>query len=296
MSICFGPQFVIQAPFGMFAAWPGRMTIPADTAARATARPSLVRVPAITAWFWLVKILTTGAGESTSDYLGRNYPHAIVGGVGAVALVGSLWLQMRMHRYVAWTYWLAVSMVAIVGTMFADVVHSLGISYLLSTLLLSIALAAIFVAWHRTEGTLSIHSITHARRERFYWGAVMITFALGTAAGDMTATTFHWGYLGSGVAFTIAILAIWLAHVLVSRARGGGQGRAVGEGVLAFWLAYILTRPLGASYADWMGEPRAKGGLEWGGGTVSVIMFIVIIVLVAFLAKTRIDVQREPAE
>jgi uncharacterized membrane-anchored protein len=269
---------------------------PHDTTTSVDGRSSLVRVPAITVWFWLVKILTTGAGESTSDYLGRTYPHAIVAGVGAVALVGSLWLQMRMHRYLAWTYWLAVSMVAIVGTMAADVVHAAGVPYLWSTLLLAVALAAIFWAWHRSEGTLSIHSITNARRERFYWGAVMITFALGTAAGDMTATTFSWGYLGSGVAFTIAILGVWLVHVLVSRLRGGGNPPRADGGVLAFWMAYVLTRPLGASYADWMGEPRAKGGLEWGGGTVSIIMFVVIIALVAFLAVTRIDVQAEPAE
>jgi uncharacterized membrane-anchored protein len=281
---------------GMFGACPARVTIPTSAPTPLDDRAAQVRVPAITVWFWLVKILTTGAGESTSDYLGRTYPHAIVGGVGALALAASLWLQFRMRRYVAWTYWLAVSMVAIVGTMAADVVHSLGIPYLWSTLLLAVALAAIFWAWHRSEGTLSIHSITSARRERFYWGAVMITFALGTAAGDMTATTFSWGYLGSGIAFTIAILAIWVVHVLVSRVRGGVHADSDAGGVLAFWLAYVLTRPLGASYADWMGEPRAKGGLEWGGGTVSVIMFAVIIVLVAFLAKTRVDVQTDSAK
>jgi uncharacterized membrane-anchored protein len=278
----------------MVGAFSARVTTPRQSASSATSGAPRVRVPAITIWFWLVKILTTGAGESTSDYLGRTYPHAVVGGVGALALVASLWLQFRMRRYVAWTYWLAVSMVAIVGTMAADVVHAVGVPYLWSTLLLSVALAVIFWAWHRSEDTLSIHSITTARRERFYWGAVMITFALGTAAGDMTATTFSWGYLGSGIAFTVAILAVWTVHVLVSRVRGGGTG--AGGGVLAFWLAYILTRPLGASYADWMGEPRAKGGLEWGGGTVSVIMFVVIIALVAFLAKTRVDVQADSTE
>lgn len=259
-----------------------------------TSRTDLIRVPAITVWFWLVKILTTGAGESTSDYLGRTYPHAIVGGLGAVALVGSLVLQIRMRRYVAWTYWFAVSMVAIVGTMAADVVHSLGIPYLWSSVVLSVVLAGIFAWWYRSEGTLSIHSITNRRRESFYWAAVLTTFALGTAVGDMTATTFHWGYLGSAIAFTIAILAVWLAHVVASRSSRGGGEASLGNGVLAFWIAYILTRPLGASYADWMGEPRAKGGLEWGGGTVSIIMFVVIIILVTFLARTRVDVQGEP--
>ena len=280
----------------MFGACPDRVTIPSNSPAPVPDTARLARVPAITFWFWLVKILTTGAGESTSDYLGRNFPHAIVAGLGILALAGSLWLQFRIRRYVAWTYWLAVSMVAIVGTMAADVVHAAGVPYLWSTLLLAAALAAIFWTWHRSEGTLSIHSITTARRERFYWGAVIITFALGTAAGDMTATTFNWGYLGSGIAFTVAILVIWLVHVLVSRARSGSHASGEGSSVLAFWLAYILTRPLGASYADWMGEPRTKGGLEWGGGTVSIIMFIVIIALVAFLAKTRVDVQADSVD
>ena len=271
----------------------GAVRVPMDSERdRASAA---VRVPGITAWFWIVKILTTGAGETTSDFLGKEFSHALVALVCGAAFIGALVLQFRMRRYHAWPYWLAVSMVAIVGTMAADVVHALGIPYLWSTLLLAVALAAIFFAWHRSEGTLSIHSITNARRERFYWGAVIITFALGTAAGDMTATTFNWGYLGSGIAFTIAILAIWLVNLLISRARGRGRSSGAEGGVLAFWLAYILTRPLGASFADWMGEPRAKGGLEWGGGTVSIIMFAVIIVLVGFLAKTRVDVQAEPS-
>ena len=280
----------------MLGAFSRRVTTPRDSASPATSDASRVRVPAITVWFWLVKILTTGAGESTSDYLGRTLPHALVAGVGALALAASLWLQFRMRHYVAWAYWLAVSMVAIVGTMAADVVHAIGIPYLWSSVILSLALATIFWAWHRSEGTLSIHSITNARRERFYWAAVMITFALGTAAGDMTATTFNWGYLGSAIAFTVAILLIWLAYVLVSRVRSGARPDGNAGSVLSFWLAYILTRPLGASYADWMGEPRAKGGLEWGGGTVSLILFAVIIALVAFLARTRLDVQADVVE
>lgn len=259
-------------------------------ASGASATP--VRVPAITAFFWLVKILTTGAGETTSDFLGRQFNHALVAGVGGLILAGSLVLQFRMRRYSAWPYWLAVSMVAIVGTMFADVIHGAGVPYFGSTIVLAVALAVIFAAWYRREGTLSIHSITTRRREWSYWAAVITTFALGTAAGDMTATTFGWGYLTSGVVFLIAIIVVALAHVVARRVLPASHRHRSTHSVLAFWLAYILTRPLGASFADWMGEPRAKGGLEWGAGTVSIILFVIIAALVAYLATTKIDVQR----
>ena len=275
----------------MLGASRGAVTTPARSTLGSTpagsARTLAIRVPGITAWFWLVKILTTGAGESTSDYLGHTYSHALVGGIGGALLVLSLVLQLRMHRYVAWTYWFAVSMVAVVGTMFADVVHSAGIPYAGSTVVLGILLAVIFWLWHRSEGTLSIHSITTARREGYYWAAVMTTFALGTAAGDLTATTFGWGYLTSGIVFLVAIALVGVAHRIAHRSGGPDSTNAV----LAFWIAYILTRPLGASFADWMGEPRAKGGLEWGGGTVSIALWILIVALVAYLAVTRRDVQ-----
>jgi uncharacterized membrane-anchored protein len=254
-----------------------------------------VRVPAITAFFWLVKILTTGAGETTSDFLGRQFNHALVAGVGGLVLVGALVLQFTRRRYSAWPYWLAVSMVAIVGTMFADVIHGAGVPYFGSTLVLAVALAAIFASWYRSEGTLSIHSITTRRREWYYWAAVITTFALGTAAGDMTATTFGWGYLSSGVVFLIAIVVVAIAHFVARRVLPASGEHQRTHGVLAFWLAYILTRPLGASFADWMGEPRAKGGLEWGDGTVSIVLFVVIAALIAYLAATKIDVQRADA-
>ncbi|HEY2026272.1 MAG TPA: hypothetical protein VGG78_04655 [Gemmatimonadaceae bacterium] len=269
------------------------MTNSTQDATRDVARTVAVRVPGITAWFWIVKILTTGAGESTSDYMGRHLPHALVAGVGVVVLAGSLVLQIRMRRYVAWTYWLAVSVVAIFGTMFADVVHAAGVGYTGTTLVFAAVLAAIFYAWHRSEGTLSIHSITTHRRECFYWATVITTFALGTAAGDMTATTFGWGYLTSGIVFAIAIAMVGVVHWLVQRGRPADRGAAGTAPVLAFWLAYILTRPLGASFADWMGEPRAKGGLEWGGGTVSIALWIVIAILVAWIAVSRVDVQAD---
>jgi uncharacterized membrane-anchored protein len=262
---------------------------PAPYSSEAPSAP--IRVPQITAWFWIVKILTTGAGETTSDFLGHDLNHALVAVVGGIALVASLVLQFRMRRYFAWTYWLAVSMVAIFGTMAADVLHGAGLPYFASTITFAVALAAIFVAWYRSEQTLSIHSITTRRRETFYWATVIATFALGTAAGDMTATTFGWGYFTSGVVFAIAIVVVGIAHYIVKRALSATHRHQSTNAVLGFWLAYILTRPLGASFADWMGEPRAKGGLEWGDGVVSIALFVVIAALVAYLAATRKDVQ-----
>lgn len=250
-----------------------------------------VRVPAITALFWIVKILTTGAGETTSDYLGHTFNPAIVAVAGVVILIGSLVLQLRMHRYVAWTYWLAVSMVAIFGTMFADVAHAAGLAYLGSTVAFAVILAIVFILWHRSEGTLSIHSITTRRRELFYWATVIATFSLGTAAGDMTADTFGWGYLSSGIAFLVAIIVIGVAYYIVNATLPAGHRHRATAEVLTFWLAYILTRPLGASFADWMSMPRDRGGLAWGDGLVSVVLFVVIAAFVAYLSVTRRDVQ-----
>ena len=252
---------------------------------------TLVRVPAITALFWVVKILTTGAGETTSDFLGHTFSPVLVAAAGVVILCASLVLQLRMHRYVAWTYWLAVSMVAIFGTMFADVAHAAGLAYLGSTIAFAVILAIVFILWYRSEGTLSIHSITTRRRELFYWATVIVTFALGTAAGDMTATTFGWGYFTSGVAFLIAIIVVGAAYyAAIAMLAPGHRHRSTAE-VLTFWLAYVLTRPLGASFADWMSMPRERGGLDWGDGRVSIVLFVVIAAFVAYLATTRRDVQ-----
>lgn len=259
---------------------------------RADETASAVRVPAITALFWIVKILTTGGGETTSDFLGHTFPPVLVAGAGVVILAAALVLQFRMRRYYAWTYWLAVSMVAIFGTMFADVAHAIGHNYMFSTIAFTVLLIAIFVVWYRREGTLSIHSITTRRREAFYWATVIVTFALGTAAGDMTATTFGWGYLTSGIAFLIAIVVVAIAHYAAHRALPRGHRHHATSGVVAFWLAYVLTRPLGASFADWMSMPPDRGGLGWGDGLVSIILFAIIIGFVAYLAATKVDVQR----
>ena len=244
----------------------------------ATQRRLLLRkVPEVTAGFWVTKVLTTGMGEATSDTLVHQLDPVVAGGLGAVGLVVALMLQFAAPRYRPWIYWLAVVMVAVFGTMAADVLHiKLGIPYLVSTCFFALVLAAVFALWYSTERTLSIHTINTQRREAFYWLTVMATFALGTAAGDMTATTLHLGYFVSGLAFTILIAIPAIAH------RWFGL-----NAIFAFWFAYIVTRPLGASYADWLGVSHARGGLNWGSGSVSIGMTVLIIIAVATLAATR---------
>jgi uncharacterized membrane-anchored protein len=235
-----------------------------------------VKVPAITLVFWIVKVLTTGMGEAMGDYLARiSIPLAAF--VGSAGFVIAMWLQFRVRRYVPAVYWFAVAMVAVFGTMVADGLHVvLGVPYAGSTCFYAAVLAVVLWSWYRSEGTLSIHSIYTRRRETFYWLTVVATFALGTAAGDLTATTLHLGFLASGLLFTAAIavpaIAWWRSRL---------------NPVAAFWTAYILTRPVGASLADWFGKPHHFGsGLGFGDGTVSVITLDVFLALVAWLTVT----------
>jgi len=257
-----------------------------SSAARwATVRFAVVKVPEITAVFWIVKVLTTGMGEATSDFLVHRMPPPVAVLIGLVGLLAALWWQLTTTRYGAVPYWLAVVMVAVFGTMAADVLHiGLHVPYVVSTAFFAVSLAVVFTVWHRVEGTVSIHSISTRRRELFYWTAVMTTFALGTAAGDMSARTLNLGYFASGVAFAALIavpLVAWRFFGL--------------NPIVAFWFAYIVTRPLGASFADWMGVPHALGGLDWGRGDVSIGLTVPIVILVAVLAVTRMDVQAEDA-
>jgi uncharacterized membrane-anchored protein len=234
-------------------------------------------VPEVTPGFWVTKVLTTGMGEATSDTLVHQLPPVIAVMFGFVGLIIALALQFAAPRYRPWIYWLAVVMVAVFGTMAADVLHiQFGIPYLVSTIFFAIILTAVFVIWYSTEHTLSIHTINTVRREAFYWLTVIATFALGTAAGDMTATTFHLGYFVSGVLFTVLIAVPAVAHRWFRL-----------NAIFAFWFAYILTRPLGASYADWLGVSHARGGLNWGSGSVALGMTVLIVIAVALLAATH---------
>lgn len=245
------------------------------------ARYAMRKVPEITAYFWIVKLLTTAMGEATSDFLVVKMNPYIAVALGGIALAIALVLQFSVRKYVAWIYWLTVSMVAVFGTMAADGLHiQLGVPYVVSTALFAVTLTIVFIAWHKTEKTLSIHSITSRRRELFYWATVMATFALGTAAGDVTATTLGLGYFSSGILFTgliaLPALAFWLFGL---------------NEIFAFWFAYVITRPLGASFADWTSKPHSIGGLGLGDGHVGIILSVIIVIFVGYLSVTRKDIK-----
>ncbi len=187
--------------------------------------------------------------------------------LGFLGFVVALGLQFSMRRYLAWTYWFAVGMVGIFGTMAADVLHvGFGVAYLASSALYAVVLVAVFATWQRTEKSLSIHSINTPRRELFYWAAVVSTFALGTAVGDLTAVTFHLGY-----SLSILLFAALIAVPAV------GYRMFHWNPIFAFWFAYVVTRPLGASFADWVSKPRSASGLGWGDGRVSLVLIAVIV-------------------
>ena len=239
------------------------------------------KVPEITAVFWVVKVLTTGMGEAASDYLGTT--SLVLGGVvGVGGFALALWWQLRARACSAPTYWACVAMIAVFGTIVADVLHvATGLSYYVTSAFCAVVVVALFAAWWRSEGTIDIHSITTPRRERFYWATVIATFALGTAVGDLTGLTLHLGFLASGLLFLVAIavpLVAWRAGV---------------SPVATFWVAYVLTRPLGASFADWVAkEHETGGGLGVGDGTVTLVSLALIVVLVAGIAVRGHGVQR----
>jgi len=229
------------------------------------------KVPAVTASFWLIKILTTGMGEAASDFLVRALGPIPAVAMGGLAIAAALYAQVRSSSYGKWVYWTAVAMVSVFGTMAADILHiGLGVPYLTSTIFFAAALVAIFLLWWRVERTISIASVTSGRREYFYWATVLVTFALGTATGDMTARTLSWGYLISAVLFTVAFA---IPAVIYWRSRA--------HAVLLFWLAYIITRPLGASFADWIGAEPSKGGLGFGFGNIAAVLAVAILAAVA---------------
>ena len=247
------------------------------------AKYALSKVPEVTLYFWVTKVLTTGMGETTSDFLAQSMNPVVAVGIGGLAFAAALALQLSARRYTAWIYWTCVVMVSVFGTMCADVLHvRLGIPYVVSSSFFAVVLAVVLVAWYTCEKTLSIHSITTRRRELFYWATVVTTFALGTATGDMTATTLHLGYFASGLVFTVLIAVPAVAH-----------WRFGLNPVVAFWFAYIVTRPLGASFADWMAVPTARGGLDWHTGPVSLVWAVAILGFVGYLSVSRKDVARE---
>lgn len=250
------------------------------TLRRVFREPVAAKVPEVSTLFWVVKILTTAGGEAVSDYLSLG-SKVIGGGVElSVFMIGLAW-QFRTRRYTAAAYWFFAYAIAIFGCGVADLMHkTLGIPYAGTSLFWGVVLATIFVVWFRTEGTLSIHSITTQRRELFYWAIVFATFALGTAVGDFTAHALGLGYLASGILFAVLILMPWIAWSRFD----------LGE-VAAFWWAYVLTRPLGASFADYLCKAPDKSGIGFGEGPTAVLLTLAVGVCVVYLSIAKNDIQ-----
>lgn len=237
------------------------------------------RVPEVTPSFWLIKLLAVTMGETAADYLsvslglGLSTTSFIMSGL----LIVALGIQFAQKRYVPWSYWLAVVLISVVGTLVSDnLVDQFGVSLLTSTVAFSMILIGVFAAWQASERTLSIHSITTTRREVFYWLAILFTFALGTSAGDLVAEHFDLGYLTTGYIFAAVIAAIALGYY-------GFRLNAI----LAFWLAYIFTRPLGASFGDLLSQPREYGGLGYGTTDTSLLFLAIIALTVTYLSVQR---------
>ncbi len=246
--------------------------------------PVAAKVPEVIFVFWVVKILTTAGGEATSDYL-KTWGNIRGGGAEVLVFLVGLVLQFATRRYRALAYWFLAFAIAIFGTGVSDFLHlDVHIPYAGTTLLWAVVLGAIFWLWQRNEGTLSIHSVTTQRREAFYWATVFATFALGTALGDFTATSLNLGYLASGILFGVLILLPALAW-----------WRFGLNSIAAFWMSYVLTRPLGASFADYMSKPRALSGINFGDGPTAVVFAVAVFALVLYLAVARLDIQRGPA-
>ncbi len=239
------------------------------------------KVPEVTVYFWVIKVMATTVGETAADFLNTNLNLGLTTTsyiMGALLLV-ALFFQFRARRYVPAVYWLAVVLISVVGTLITDnLTDNLGVPLTTTTVIFAVALAVTFAAWYRSEGTLSIHSITSTRREAFYWLAILFTFALGTAAGDLVAEKLNVGYLLSALMFAAVIAVVAIAHFRLGL-----------NAVLAFWVAYILTRPLGASTGDYLSQAPGDGGLGLGTIGTSILFLATILALVIYLTVTGKD-------
>ena len=246
------------------------------------------RVPSVTFDFWLIKLMAVTMGETAADYLAVNLGHGlmitslIMAGVLLVALV----LQFAQKKYVPWSYWLAVVLISIVGTLVTDnLVDNFGVKLTTTTAVFALALMATFALWFRLEGTLSIHSIFTNRREAFYWLAILFTFALGTAAGDLVAEQFGLGYLSTGILFGMIIASLAFGYYFLEL-----------DPILGFWLAYIFTRPLGASFGDLLSQPAEYGGLGFGTIITSLLFLAAIVAIVIYMSVTHEGEERAAAD
>ena len=237
------------------------------------------RVPKVTVDFWLIKLLAVTMGETAADYLGVNM------GLGltmtsilmTAVLAVALYLQFRQKKYVPWSYWTAVVLVSVVGTLVTDnLVDNFGVKLTTSTIIFTIALALTFAAWYASEKTLSIHTVFTSRREAFYWLAILFTFALGTASGDLVSEQFGLGYLNTGILFGMIIASLAIGYYFLGL-----------DAILGFWLAYIFTRPLGASLGDFLSQPHEYGGLNLGTTITSVLFLGLIAATVVYMTVTR---------
>jgi uncharacterized membrane-anchored protein len=256
-------------------------------------RKMLNKVPEVTIFFWIIKILCTTIGETAADYLNETLHFGLTGTslVMGVLLIGVLIAQFRSKRYTPGIYWLAVVLISVVGTLITDnLTDGLGVPLTTTTAVFAVALLLTFVGWYVVERTLSVHSIVTARREAFYWLTILFTFALGTAAGDLVAERWALGYLNSVFLFAGLIAVVTVAHYVVKAGLAVEHKHQSTNAVLAFWLAYILTRPLGASIGDFLSQARADGGLGLGTTATSAIFLSAIAVLVVYLSVSRKDV------
>ena len=244
------------------------------------------KVPAVTIFFWIIKILATTVGETAADFLSVRLDLGLsnTSYITIALLAAALVYQLLQRRYVAWAYWVSVVLISIAGTLITDkLVDDLGVSLETTTAAFAIALALTFAAWYAVERTLSIHTIYTTRRELFYWLAILFTFALGTAAGDLAAEGLDLGFGQSAVIFGVLIALVTGAHFFLKL-----------DPVLSFWIAYILTRPLGASCGDLLSQPVDNGGLGLGTLYTSGLFLAVIVVLVLYLTVSRRDVDAAP--
>ena len=251
------------------------------TSYSAQSRSALIKVPEVTAYFWIIKVLSTTVGETFADYLNSNLGLGLNGTslIMAIALILGLFFQFKTKKYTPIAYWLVVVLTSITGTLLTDnLTDNLGVSLILSSVVFAILLAISFFIWFRTEKTLSIHSIDSRSREAFYWATILLTFALGTATGDLVAEKFAIGY---GWSF-------WLFAGLIIVVGVSVRFRVIGS-VLGFWATYVLTRPLGASIGDFLSQTKKDGGIGLGTTTTSYLFLAIILALVAFLTATKVD-------
>ena len=246
-----------------------------------TSAGMLNKVPEVTLFFWIIKVLCTTVGETAADYLNAALGFGLTGTtyVMGALLAGVISFQFVLRRYVPSVYWLAVVLLSVVGTLITDnLTDNFAVSLVTTTVAFASALAAVFALWYASERTLSIQSIFTRPREAFYWLAILFTFALGTAAGDLAAERLALGYLPSAFIFGGAIAVVAAAHFLFRL-----------NAILSFWIAYILTRPLGASIGDYLSQARADGGLGLGPTVTTGLFLATILGLVAYLTATRRD-------